>query len=90
MPDGQLRVDTGHVPASGMAIRGTRVRGRDKGSKTARKTLSLLGAIRLCGSVYHIRRKIKLYTVLDDIFYFFPDRFRINVGPWTSMGLMAH
>lgn len=33
--------------------------------------LNPLGAIRLSGSVYHIRRNIKLYIVLDEILTLF-------------------
>lgn len=43
----------------------------EEGSKTCEGNLNLLGAIRLSGSVYYIRRNIKLYIVLDEILTLF-------------------
>lgn len=77
-PDGTGPLDVGFEPASCTVVEGKGAKGKGNPKPP--------GSLRLVQSVYHIRRNIKLYIVLDEILTLFEieTRPRIDVGLWTS------
>lgn len=76
-------INVGFEPASCTVVEGRR--GDKEGSEEKGKPKPP-GSLRLVQSVYHIRRNIKLYIVLDEILTLFEIETcpRIDVGLWTS------